>query len=227
MTRTVIAGPDAFTGTDGTLLSVYSSNWQEQNNVTGYLKILSNAFHEGAGAQSDSAWKGTGSFTDDQYAEIDIVGAPSTSDTDNIGICLRNSGEASRTHDCYRIYWTRSNLDVVRVYKVVAGTATQLGTNISTAMSAGDKFSAEALANGANVDINVYRDTGGGPTLLGTRSDTSSVITGGKPGPTGIVGTGVLLGDNWTGGNITAASVDPGIIAGSASTFGLPGLIFS
>lgn len=201
--RTLVAGPLTFTGTDDTRVAAAdSTNWTEQDNVFGYLKIFSNAFRQAASAVSDDAYKGAGTFTDDQYCELKIVGTWAASDGDYVGCTLRNSGEASPTHNAYGAWWRPSGGGTAQAVKNVAGTRTQISTDCSFTMAANDLFSAEAVTNGANVDIKIYKNG----VLQCTRSDTSSVLTGGKPGITGHDNADALRGDDWTAGNVTASS---------------------
>ena len=205
MSRTLIAGPYTFTGTDGTNVSADTTNWTEQDGVSGQLRLKSNGFQQAFGAPSDDCWKGAGTFTGDQYFEVKLLGSWATSDQDGIGGTLRNDGTASTSHNCYRVFWQpslNSTAGAAQVYKVVAGTPTQIGANINFGMTASDLLSAEAVTNGANVDIIVYKNG----VSQGTRSDTSSVLTGGKPGITGKGSSYVLIGDDWTAGNVTAAA---------------------
>lgn len=209
MGRTAVTSTFTFTGTNGTNISADTTNWTEQNGSTGQLRILSNGFQDAFVNVADCCYKGTGTFTDDQYFELALKGAWGGTDVDFIGGTLRNNGGAFGSNTMYRVKWSPAGGTgggSAQVFKVVNGNAsnagTQIGTNIAFAMTAGDLLSGEAVTNGANVDINVYKNG----VLQGTRSDTSSVLTGGKPGITGSGGSGIIIGDDWIAGNVTSAS---------------------
>jgi len=204
MGRTVIAS-DSFTGTDGTQIYVYLSNWSEQNGSTGLTRINLNRFRGGLGVWADNSWQGAGTFTANQYAEIALVGTIDNASTENIGINLRNNGGALGSNSMYRVIYN-SQVAVARVFKVINGdnsnAGTQIGADISFAMSVNDILSGEAIDNGANVDIIVYKNG----VSQATRTDTSSVFTSGKPGISGNNQGPTMFGDNWTGGNVTTAT---------------------
>jgi hypothetical protein len=209
MSRTLIAGPYTFTGSDSTAIAADTTNWTEQNGSSGTNRILSNSLRGALGVPGDNSWKGAGTFTDDQYAEIKLVGTLSGAADDYVGINLRNNGGAYGANTMYRVFWGSffgAGHSGAQVYKVVNGNntnvGTQMGTDILFSAVTNDLLSAEAVANGGNVDINVYLNG----VLQGTRTDTSSVITGGKPGVTGSANLTTVRGDDWTAGNITAPS---------------------
>lgn len=205
--RTLVAGTVTFTGTDATNVSTYdTTNWQEQDGQNGFLRIYSNKFRNDYGTFSDDVWKGTGSFTDDQYCKVTITGASIGGGVDAIGCTLRSTGTAYNTRTMYRVYLQNvTGTPYLRVDKVVSGTATQIGANIAGTWTTGDTLIGEAVTNGSNVDVKVYQNG----SLLDTRPDTSSVLTGGKPGITGLYGSGSILGDDWEGGNVTAPIAAP------------------
>jgi hypothetical protein len=201
MARTQIVTPQAFTGVDGTAISA-DSNWTEQNGVDGQLVINTNGYLNAYSGPSDCVWAGAGVFTDDQYFATTLLGSWSISDSDTLGGSLRNNGGSFGSRNMYRVVYQPSSSGVL-VYKVVSDTATPLGTTISQVFTSGDTLEAEAVTNGANVDIIVYRNG----TILATRSDTSSVLTGGKPGLTGVGSANLIRGDDWEAGNVTVSSV--------------------
>jgi len=222
MARTLVAGPDAFTAADSTNVSTYNStNWAEQNGSTAFLRIFSNSFRNDFTNRSDNCWKGAGVFTDDQYFELAIIGTWSINDTDEIGGTLRNNGAAFGSETMYRVFWSpalNGLAGAVQVFKIVAGNnshnGTQLGSNVNFGMASGDLLSAEAVTNGANVDILVYKNN----VLQGTVSDTASVLTGGKPGITGKKNAGFMFGDDWTAGNVTGVTNASASVTGASST---------
>lgn len=209
MTRSIIVASQPFTFTDGQPLSSQdSANWTEQNGVDGQI-IISNgglAFRGEYGNWTDCCWKGSGSFTADQYFEIKVVGTWTGADTDLIGGSLRNNGGSwngtTGTDSMYRVFWQPST-SKVQVTKVLLHIPTQVGTDItSVTLAANDLLSAEAVTNGSNVDIIVYKNG----VSLGTRTDTAAVLTSGKPGVTGKNHDNAIFGDNFVAGNITASS---------------------
>ncbi len=224
MARTRIAGPDLFTGTDGTPLSSYSANWLDQNGVDGQLVLNTNAYVNAYSNVADCCWDGVGTFTSDQYAEVTLEGTWSGSDIDMIGINLSNNGGDYSTRTMYRVGYTPST-GGIQVTKIVSnGAPSNIGAVITQAFSSGDKFSAERVTNGADVDIRVYRTPSGGSlTLLATRTDSTSPLSGGKAGVCGIGSTLLLRGTDWEAGNVTADAGPTGSGALTASVATLSG----
>jgi hypothetical protein len=204
MAFTVIAGPKTFTGADGTNLSD-DSDWQEQDGSGGFVRIYDNGFRNGFGAMSDVCWKGTGSFTRDQFAEFTLLG--NTDQSDIVGVNLLNDGLTFGLFDCYRCVYDGNNAgQLLAIFKVTNGT--QAGSPLGTVagnLATGTKIRCAVVQNGANNDFQFYTDTGGGYATYGSViTDSSSPFTSGKPGCSALNASGLMRGDDWQAGNVTA-----------------------
>jgi hypothetical protein len=204
--RTVVTSPNPYTFTlsDGVLATVDSTNWQEVDGYYGYISVLGNVFRNAYTNLSYCRWKGT--FAPNQYAEIKAATVSGTSGpNDCVGVMLRSSGTSSSDVTGYvAVYYPTSPGGVYKVVKVSGTTRTQVGTDITggQVLVAGDKFSAEAITNGASVDIKLYYDTGSGPTLIGTRTDSSSPYMSGTPGVAAGGTNDTAQGDDFVAGNL-------------------------
>jgi hypothetical protein len=214
-----------FTGTDGDNLSA-DSDWLEQNAFDSQLRVISNGFHSAFTNVADVMYQGAsaGSITDDQYVQVTVLGNLTQSDW--IGINLRNSGGDHSTIDNYRVYHDGNGH--VKVDKVVNASATNLAS-ITQAFTSGDKLSAEATGS-STTTIRVYQDTGSGPVQIGSDvTDSSSPLTTGGVGVTGKQFADTERGDDFEAGNVvTAAAGQPtskrtggvGFARGDSGVFG-------
>lgn len=203
MTRTVVVSAYPFTAADGTNVSVLNSSgdWVEQNASNGQLRIATNAFQNAFGNMADCSWKGAGSFTTDQYFSFKILG--SFSSNDKIGGSLLNNGGAFGSFSAYRIYFFDSTGTAgIVVEKIVNGTVTAVGTQLNTTFASGDTLECEATTSGGTVTFTIYKNG----VSLGTRTDSSSILTTGKPGICGLIASALLRGDDWEAGNVTAST---------------------
>jgi|SRR6185436_14593788 len=220
MTRTVVVSAYPFTAADGTNVSVLNSSgdWVEQNASNGQLRIATNGFQNAFGNMADCSWKGAGSFTVDQYFSLKILG--SFSSNDKIGGSLLNNGGAFGSFSAYRIYFFDSTGTAgIVVEKIVNGTVTAIGAQLNTTFASGDTLECEATTVSTTVTFTIYKNG----VSLGTRSDSSSILTTGKPGICGLIASALLRGDDWEAGNVTAgASVDPGVLNQQATVLGNP-----
>jgi hypothetical protein len=144
-------------------------NTNEARNSTGVLT--------GGGARYTGALAGGGAWPADQYSEI-IVGSvvSGTSDEGVGGACRIASG--AQTH-----YLAQTNTTQTRLYKAVAGTFTQLGSD-GAACVTGDAL--RLICSGTSISV-----TKNGSTIIGPVSD--SAIASGDAGiwcsPVGGPGT--------------------------------------
>lgn len=212
MSRTVIVSAQPFTDTNGNNVSALNSgnDWAEQNGTTGQLRIDTNAYATPHSNMSDCCWKGAGSFTTDQYFKVQLLRI--NTQADYVGGSLLNSGGALGAFSAYRCYYHDvSGAQVVVCEKIVNGTVTALGTSISATFVSNDYLECEATTSGGVVTLTVYK-TG---VVIGSRTDSSSILTSGKPGICAQIGAGIslstqILGDNWEAGNLTSGvSITP------------------
>jgi hypothetical protein len=204
MTRTAIVTAYAFTGSDGTNISALngSADWTEQNASNGQLRVKTNAFQNAFGNMADCSWKGAGSFTVDQYFKVQLNGT-TASNGDKLGGSVLNNGGGFGSFSAYRCYYDdASGANGVTCEKIVNGTVTALGAKISTSFTTGDFLECEATTSGGTVTLTVYKNG----VSLGTRTDSSSILTTGKPGICGLIAGTTILGDNWEAGTVTAGT---------------------
>lgn len=134
-----------------------------------------------------------------QYAQATILGTAGST-FDYPGIALRFSSTGGGTG--YVVAYgnlSSGTQNIFTVWKVVSGTYTQIGSDIAATYIAGGILYAEAVNSGTSVNINVYYNG----TLIGTRTDTSSIIASGQPGLFYYFGnTGAYTLDDFSTGNV-------------------------
>ena len=209
MARTSIA-TDNFNAT-------LSGNWTQLNTVNGSIATFSGptvfsgdtsgaVTGSGNGSGNASArWTGTGTFTEDQYAEITIPFIdPQSVENYNIGvICRASAGLSSGLYRDNLVGLSMAANDPggttksVTLYKVVGQTYTSLNTGGIT-FSAGSKLSLECQGTTAYACVDGVRLGG---AWSGSISDVPS---GGKPGVSGAGSANFIYGDDWVGGNLTS-----------------------
>jgi hypothetical protein len=191
-TRTSIATAD---GTSLTNFTQLNPNW-------GSIEISTDVFTASASNGSNEAaavWSGSGSFTNDQYAEITIGGLAFLSADFAMGVICRASTDQNGARDFYFAYVAADsggpNYTTV-LGKVVNGTRTVLHS-ASNAWANGDEISLETEGTTVRLCKNTV-------ALGGSFTQTDSSLSTGNPG---IVANGsILTGDDWVGGNLSTGS---------------------
>jgi hypothetical protein len=144
-------------------------------------------------------WNGSGTFTDDQYAKLEVGGLGYYGNGYRQGVVARCSADQDTAADyyAYYIYDDASSNRTAILFKVVNGTYTALDTS-----------TANAWANGDTIEIEVE-----GTTVRGLKNGTELVsvtdsdLSTGKPGfAIGGEGGGPPNADNWEGGNLASAA---------------------
>ena len=130
--------------------------------------ISGSATTENAATYCAAYWD-TASFGPASEVFCTIIEKPSAGGDFAIGVRIANPDSASASG--YRVGFFNT---VARVYRVDNATPTQLGADISVTVANGDKVGFEA--NGST--LTVYRDTGGGWTSIGSRSDSTYTAAG-------------------------------------------------
>ncbi len=213
MARTLIAGPDDFSGyANGSDLG-NAADWLELNGSTGLIRVYkpaSDGFaYEHFQSRSECRWDGSGTFANDQYAKATLARLfINGTDTNYIGVACRMSADTLTGRDYYAVQ-VFDGLNAAATKTAVVKYVNNTLTTIYTAATGddwtnGDTVELEAVDNGANVDLKVYKNG----VLLRTVQDTSSVLASGKPG---IVGQGSLADfgpaiTDWEGGDVTGSS---------------------
>ena len=116
------------------------------------------------------------SFAADQYAQV-TLGPPNTFDYPGVALRFTSAGSGTGYVVCYGDRGGPTT-NIFTVWKVVSNAYTQIGANITQTVATGGILKAEAVTSGTGVNINVYYNG----VLIGTRTDTSSVISSGQPG---------------------------------------------
>jgi hypothetical protein len=179
---------DTFTGVNGTALQTYSANWTIQ---CGAFAINTNAFYANASGAEGAAYWNADVFANNQYAQCAHAAEASTPHT-GPAVRISTAASAGTTNDTYYGFYANS-IDR-QIFKNVAGTWTQFGSN------------------GASPALNdVLRIEVEGTTIrcyvngAGLVSNTDSAIASGAAGISGFdTGTG-QRSDTWEGGNLAGA----------------------
>ena len=185
---------DAFTGTNGTALTAYSSSWSLNS---GNFAINTNAIYPNQSVTECGARWNADTFENNQYAQGKLANIITTGQTIGVAVRISTSGAASY----YGFYADGSGGGKTFLFKMVAGTWTQLGS-LGAALSANDVLRLEI--NGTTLTPKVNGTTQSPP---GTQSD--SALSSGAAGLSGYsVSTSMRL-DDWEGGNLAGATVLP------------------
>lgn len=172
---------DAFTGTNGTALQTYSTNWTIN---AGGFQINTNSVACSQNNEGGAHWNAD-SFNNDQYAQATVSAIGSGF---FIGLGVRESASGATY---YGIYYDNG---VGQLFKNVAGTWTQLGSN-SVGVSSSDVLRLEAA--GTTITPKKNGATTGTP---GAQTDSSI-----SSGFAGLSCWGNSTGsrvDDWQGGNL-------------------------
>lgn len=190
---------DTFTGSNGTQLSTYSASW---TTVKADFDIQSNQLAPDVAATEGGAGWNADTFNNDQYAQATLVASPSA----DIGVAVRVN-VATPNDDYYGFYADVTN---AFLFKVINGTWTQIGTNI-TRPANGSVLRLEAQGT----TLTCYDDG------ASVRAATDSALTSGAAGVAGFGDDASTLLDTWEGGNLALAIY---FVAGTAkATTGAPG----
>lgn len=199
-TRTTLFGPQAFTAADATNVSTLISG-VEQDGVNGFVRVFSNQFGNGFSTTSDVCLPSGPTYTTQQYAKCTII-ITSAGANDRIGVNVMNNAGAFNSNSMYRVLYRNSSTSAVVVMKVVNNVETQVGTDITVTFASGDALWVEADASsGTSTIIEVFQNT----TSLGTRTDSTSPLTTGRPGITATRSGDGTRGDDYEAGSWVAS----------------------
>ena len=194
MARTSIA-------TDNFNRASLGSDWAQLNSATSDVTINSSIRIAGTSDQPVSGaaaarWVGAGTFADDQYSSIEIIGLGHWTNQYHVGVIVRASADTGTGRDFYGAsveYDASSSPYPTRLYKIVNGTYTSIYSAL-VAWADGDKIELEVEGSELRVCKN-------GTPLGGSFTQTDTSLTTGAPGVC-VSGAGVAYGDNWEGGNM-------------------------
>lgn len=198
MARTSVAtdGFDrASLGTDWAQLNTYNGTIRTQDSL--YVNSTGNGQ---PGITAAARWVGAGTFTDDQYASLEIRVLSYQSTSYNVGVICRASGDQDSNRDWYgaSVCLDASSSYTTKLLKVVNGTVTELHS-ASVAWSVGDKIELE-------VEGTTLRLCKNGTALGGSFTQTDSSLSTGLPGVAIALGSETTFyADNWEGGNLSSA----------------------
>jgi len=221
MARTPVKTAD-FTGSNGTNIEDYtggSTDWSQKSSGqgAGYIGINSNKLTTFFSDGSPFVYReDIGTYSGDQYASAALSGF--ANDSGSLGVAVRISSDTGANADWYavRVFLTTDEYELV---KCVNGSISSLAGPTSQSFSDGDTVELEALTEGSDCRLLAYRN---GSQLV-SYLDTSSPLTGGKPGVYFRDAGNSYLAfiDDWVGGDATAAGGDEeDALSGSAVTGG-------
>lgn len=133
---------DSFTDSDGTLLSAHGSSWTRHStgsSPSSGIAITSNRARNTTAA-TDGAYYHSGSPASADYSVSADVYVVSTDNTNEANVLARVSTSAA-TWYMARLLNTGSTSANWQVYKRVAGTFTQLGSNVAQTIAASNSYS--------------------------------------------------------------------------------------
>jgi len=213
---------DSFTGTASTALATYNSTWvYVSGDGAAYYGITSTGVDAGVlftGTSAKNIFRYNNTVGADQFSEFVVVNCGSAFDPVMTAILvLRSSTDSSPNQDHYRLEVqdnaASGSAHNFLVYKVVNGTATQLGSTISNTLANGDTIRFEATGT-TTTSLVVKRN---GSQLGSTFTDSSSPHTSGQVGIGGSRPSGIRMA-SWSGGDLSAPAADLAATPAAAAT---------
>lgn len=200
---------DNFTGTNGTDLPVYSSNWQTAPTGGVNLEIQSNAA-TGTAAASNNTNSWATSYGPDCEVYVTITTKPA--DGNILLLLARGVQETSlATADGYCLRFAPvAGTDTITIQRIDNGAQTSISSAFSQEVSNGDSIGLEIIGNTLTA---YYKPSGGAWTSLGSTTD-STYTTAGKIGL--LTSSTTIRLDDFGGGTYVA----PGVTGTVAVTTG-------
>jgi hypothetical protein len=213
MARVQVAS-DNFNRADGTL----GTNWDDMHAGFSQSVIDTNQVRGNSGVDEPARWNGTGTFTSDQYSETEIQSLSFLNDNYRTGVIVAGTGhDGTRTYYYAAVSYDGGGPDyLTRITKCVNGTDTDLVTGRKN-WANGDRLGLEVTGDGSG-GVNLVVTNGGAAVSGMSYHDTSSALTGGKPGIYELANA--VRADNWTGGNIVSFIAVAGNATAVASATG-------
>lgn len=181
------------------------ANFTALNPDDGSITIDTERVESNVSSQTlDARWSGSGTFIDNQYGTIQVSGLSNPGGLNQMGIILRASADTGAARDMYRVFVLEDNTTSIRVEKVVNGSPSTLKTTAVGSFQNNDTLGAEIEGDGTSSTIKYYWNG----TLVDSYVDSTSPLTGGKPGITARLEFGPgLFGDVWDAGNLETTLV--------------------
>jgi hypothetical protein len=212
-----------FTGADATNLESYTggalgaTSWSQKSSGqgVGYVVIQGNELGVAFGDGNAFVYReDAGTYDGDQYAETllrDFTGAAA-----DVGVAVRvgaGTGGSAQWYAAFiREQGASSNYSLL---KCVAGTPSTLITTTAISYSDGDSIELEAITEGSDCRLRIYKNS----VEIDDYLDTSSPLTGGSPGLYFKIGSGnAIRMDDWVAGDGSlAGGEEPPALMGQAS----------
>lgn len=197
---------EAFTASDGTNLTA-GGNWTRGGWITsGDFLIASNRGYQSGGTQVDM-YHSTAPGGADYSVSVDLHYLADATNAGGGVLGRVDTASGTGTYYMARINRVSATSGNWQLYKRVSGTFTQLGSNASQTVAAGNSYNLKLAMAGSS--ISVYDEGGGSPTI-GPITD-SSITAAGRPGLRGNVNTLSTSGyhfDNWQAEEASGGGTD-------------------
>lgn len=164
---------DAFTGTEGDLLSTYSANWTLHTSYTGTAEIASSRVRQTSTTTTAYYHSGTPA-TADYSVSADLFMKDTNGGDGAVGVIGRVDTAANT------LYMARYNggaTDGWQLYKAVTGTFTQLGSTSAQSLTAATAYNVKLEMIGTAIKL--YKELSGTATISAT---DSAITAAGKAG---------------------------------------------
>lgn len=148
-------------------------------------------------ANCNNIW--TPTYTD---TEVYITINDAMYGTNRIALGARFSGSGS-TPNGYFVFWKHDN-DTIGFYKYTSGASSQIGTDISIVLSAGDKFGMSVIGN----TLTAYAYQSGAWSSIGSQTDSTYTSAGYLWVFARLNSTANLM-DDFGGGEVVSSSAVP------------------
>lgn len=199
----------------------FPTGFTNLNGFNGEIRVVNPTGTAGTFASpyiSPSEARDTGTFSNNQYAKFTVTGFTSSNTNDQIGICLRlgtaTAGGAGVNGYRVKVVDNSAGDRSVRLFRVVSGTETQLGTTQVLGLVDGDTISAEIDGTSITVFHNEV-------AIPGLTNITDATFSTGKPGlfcsPNG---NSTLRGDSYEAGDISSDATPPTLTSPTATRTG-------
>lgn len=177
-----------------------AANWTAVTGAWLIYKPASNGYARANTSGDESCIRySAGTFASNQYSEVmfAVLGASNGA----VGPAVRCQTGAVSYYGCY---WNKAN-STIYVFRMVAGTWTEITTYTSKTYVTGNKLKLQASGAGSATRLALYEDVGSGWAALGTNINPGGTyLDNGTPGVTGY-DTGSNTGphlDTWGAGDL-------------------------
>ncbi len=166
---------DSFTGTSGTELAAYSANWTKHTASGSEQAVISDANRLRPNSSGMSLYYHSGTPAGADYEVSADFYAQSADGGD--GNCAVTGRTSTSANTLYLAQYVGLTIDAWRLFKIVSGTATQLGSSVAQSFTAGTSKAVKLRMVGTTIEL--YKEGSGSPSV----STTDSAITAaGKAG---------------------------------------------